>query len=56
MKIDEVKQVKIVENEEEINSFLKDGFELIKILSVKKNENRVIPQFILGKREKKKED
>jgi len=49
MKLCEYKEIKVLYNEEDVNKVLKKGFYLIKILQSKKNDDELMPCFILGK-------
>lgn len=51
MKIDEVKKIKTLTEESEINEFLSRGYKIIKIFSTKRSTEMgetVEPTFILG--------
>lgn len=57
MKLSDVKQVKESYSDEEVNKFLKDGYELLKILSSRSTTidvDEVRPCYVLGLRKKAK--
>ena len=49
MKLEEIKEVKLCYSEVEVNSNLKDGFTIKKIIQSRSNGDDIVPTFILVK-------